>query len=102
MRSRTDGAVWIGTESRLVILLEPAGKDVDAGCLHLVDDRHRQAPAFAEPLVRVVANPLLVEIDHVFGHVCSWLGCGALTSSDGGRSPNSSVRLPREITNRHR
>ena len=49
----------------------PANTYVARG-LDLVHDRHRERTAAAEPLLGVVADPLLVEVDEVLGHVCSF------------------------------
>ena len=51
------------------VLLESAGEDVHACRLHLVDDAPREWRARSEPLLRVVADPLLVEGEEVLGHV---------------------------------
>src|SRR5215472_17262688 len=65
----------VGAVDGAVLLFQPSGEDVDAGYLHLVRDRHGERPAAAEPLLGVVAHPLLVEVDEVFGHGISFR-CG--------------------------
>src|SRR3954452_14767189 len=65
----------VGAEDRTVLLLQPPGEDVHAGSLHLGHHRLREGPAPPEPLLGVVAHPLLVEVDEVLGHGRSF-SCG--------------------------
>src|SRR6476659_9275763 len=60
----------VSAEDRAV-LLQPSDEHVLASSLDLVHDRPGERPAPAEPLLAVVAHPLLVEVDEVLRHVCS-------------------------------
>src|SRR6476469_580423 len=62
----------VGAVDRAVLLLQPPGKDVHARSLHLDRDRLGERSAPAEPLLGVVADPLLVEVEEVLGHDCSF------------------------------
>src|SRR5262249_31828475 len=73
----------VGAVDRAVLLFGPAGEHVPPGSLHLVNDRHGARPAPAEPLLGVVADPLLVEVEEVLGHDCSFCSGGP----SGPRSP---------------
>ena len=53
----------------------PPANTYSPAAFDLVHDRHGEWPAPAEPLLGVVTDPLLVEVDEVLGHVCS-LGSG--------------------------
>src|SRR3954471_4551027 len=66
----------VGAADRAVLLLQPPGEHVHAGSLHLVHDRHGQRPAPTEPRLGVVAHPLLIEVEEVLGHGCSFCSGG--------------------------
>ena len=71
----TDGPFVETTEFLGGFAVVDVTDDEDAGGLHLVEDRPDQRTAPAEPLLGVVADPLLVEVDEVLGHGCSSVWC---------------------------
>jgi hypothetical protein len=74
VRSVGDQHVTIGGVGGVdrAVLLQPLGEDVHASSLHLVHDPHGERPAPAERLFSVVAHPLLVEVQEVLRHDCSF------------------------------
>ena len=80
----------IGAECVIDVLLQPTGKDIDARVLHLLDDLHGFGSPLPEPVLAVVADPLLVEVDEVLRHdaSCSRGPDARLLPSTNGRAIN--------------
>ncbi len=63
-------------DGRIQVFVHTGGEDQHPGIPHLIHDSLCERPATGEPLLAVIAHPLLIEIDDVLAHRRPFFTCG--------------------------